>query len=112
MDAIIHLAEKLDTTGDLAYAIEKRMLEANLDTLVELSAMSDDQQRAYFLEKQNARLLKSSERRIQSEQETAKSNQLRGHVDQLREAYKVSVEQYSEAFEELKRLPNAGECHS
>jgi hypothetical protein len=107
MDAIIHLAEKLDTTGDLAYAIEKRMLEANLDTLVELSAMSDDQQRAYFLEKQNARLLKSSERRIQSEQETAKSNQLRGHVDQLREAYKVSVEQYSEAFEELKRLPNA-----
>lgn len=106
-DALIHLAEKLDTTGELAYAIEKRLLEANLDTLVELSAMSEDQQTAYFLKKQNERLLKSSERRVLSDKESNESNQLRSHVDKLREAYKVSVDQYSDAYEDLSKLPNA-----
>jgi hypothetical protein len=104
IDAFIHIAEKLDTTGELSYAIEKRLLEANLDTLVELASMNEEQQEAYFLKKQNARLLKSSEKRIESERETSKSNQLRSQVDKIRETYGVSVEQYSEAFDELKGL--------
>lgn len=103
-EALILLAEKLDSTGELAYAIEKRLLEANLDTLVELSTMSEVEQNAYFLKKQNERLLKSSEKRKMSELEAQKSNQLRAQVDQIREAYGVSVDQYSEAFEELRSL--------
>lgn len=104
IEALVSLAENLDSTGKLAHDIEKRMLEANLDLLVELSAMGPEAQQAFFVKKQNDRLLKFSEKRIQSESEAQKSNQLRAHVDQLREAYKVSVDQYSESFEELKKL--------
>jgi hypothetical protein len=104
IDSLISLAENLDSTGALAHDIEKRMLEANLDLLVELSAMGPEAQQAFFVKKQNERLLKFSKTRVESEQEAQKSNQLRAHVDQLRETYQVSVDQYSESFDELKKL--------
>ena len=101
-EAIIFLAEKLDKTGDLAATIEKRMLEANLERLLELSNMSEPEQEAFFVKKQNERLLKAAERRNVEEAELTKSNQLRAHVDKLRQTYGVSVDQYSEAFDELR----------
>jgi len=108
IEAIVSFVEKLDSTGELPYAIEKRLLEANLDALVELSNMSEVEQEAHFLKKQNERLLKSSEKRVKSEQEAQNLNQVRAKVDQIREAYGVSVDQYSDAFEELKSLLPGG----
>jgi hypothetical protein len=94
----------VDMTGQDSYAFYKRSLEARLDELVNLSQMSDVEQKAFFLEKQNDRLLKSTEKRKAAELEAQKSNQLRAQVDQIRQAYGVSVDQYSEAFEELQTL--------
>jgi hypothetical protein len=103
-EALIFLAEKLDKTGELAATIEKRMLEANLERLVELSTMTEAEQEAHLIKKQNERLLNANEKRKLEESEISKSNQLRSHVDKIREAYGVTVDQYSEAFDELKSL--------
>lgn len=102
----------VDMTGQDSYAFYKRSLETRLDELVNLSQMSDVEQKAYFLEKQNERLLKSSEKRNQSDRESQQSKQLRDQVDQIRQAYGVSVDQYSEAFDELRSLmPDAKMTH-
>lgn len=111
-EALIFLADKLDKTGDLSATLEKRMLEANLERLVELSSMSEAEQEAYFIKKQNERLLKSNEKRKLEEAEITKTNNLRSHVDKIREAYGVTVDQYSEAFDELKSLiPDSSLTH-
>lgn len=94
----------VDISGNDSYDFYKRSLNARVDELVKLSQMSETEQEAYFLKLQNERLLKSNEKRTKSEQEALQSKQLRDHVDQLREAYKVSVDQYSEAFDELADL--------
>lgn len=111
-EALIFLAEKLDKTGELAATIEKRMLEANLERLVELSTMTEAEQEAHLIKKQNERLLKANEKRKLEESEISKSNQLRSHVDKIREAFGVTVDQYSEAFDELKSLlPDSSLTH-
>lgn len=111
-EALIFLADKLDKTGDLSATIEKRMLEANLERLVELSSMSEAEQEAFFIKKQNERLLNSNEKRRLEEAEITKTNNLRSHVDKIREAYGVTVDQYSEAFDELKSLlPDSSLTH-
>ena len=98
----------VDVVGADSYDIYKRSLEARLDEIVNLGSMTEAEQKAYFLEKQNQRLLKQNEKRSESEKQALESKQLRAQVDQIRQTYKVSEEQYSEAFDELTQLVGQG----
>lgn len=100
-EAVMHI---VDMVGGDPYTIFRRSLESRLGELENLLDMSDVERKNYFLEKQNEFLLKSTEKRTKSYESEQKLNQYAAQVDQIRQAYGVSEDQFVDALDELVEL--------
>jgi hypothetical protein len=100
-EAVMHI---VDMVGGDPYTIFRRSLESRLGELENLLDMSEVERKNYFLEKQNEFLLKSTEKRTKSYESEQKLNQYAAQVDQIRQAYGVSEDQFVNALDELVEL--------
>lgn len=100
-EAVMHI---VDMVGGDPYNIFRRSLESRLGELENLLDMSEVERKAYFLEKQNEFLLQSAKKRNESYESEQKLNQYVAQVDQIRQSFGVSEEQFVEALDELVSL--------
>lgn len=103
-DPIGALYYLLDLTGGDSYDVSQRILQRNWEEFQRLYEMDDVERDLHWERKRNEFLSKRQKSLVerQRSQETFKS--LVSHVDQLREAYSISEEQYVDAHSELVEL--------
>lgn len=98
-DALYFLVEK---SGHDTYSVYKRAVEANLEEVEKLMAMSDVERKAYFLEKKDEFRTKSEEARTAEITKAKASNQAIQKVNSLRQAHGVSEDQFLQILDQLE----------
>lgn len=98
-DAMSILVEK---SGKDHFTLWKRSIEANLDEVEKLMAMSDVERENYFLKKKDEFRTKAEQARTAATQKEQAFNQALAKVDALRQAHGISEEQYTNALDELE----------
>lgn len=98
-DALSILVEK---SGRDSFNLYKRALEANLDEVEKLMAMTPVERENFFLKKENEFRTKSEEARKAATQKEQAFNQALSKVDSLRQAHGISEEQFVNALDELE----------
>lgn len=101
MDSLLYLVEM---SGQDPYNAYRRIMEANLDELGKLYDMSEVERELYFHKKKDELHFGVAKKRQAVAQEEEAFNQTLQKVDQLRQTYKVSEDDYVEASEELEDI--------
>jgi hypothetical protein len=101
MDALMYLVEM---SGKDPYNAYRRMLEANLDEVASLLDMTETERELYYHKKKDELYGKVAKQRQEKQQKEQVFNQTRQKVDSLRQAFKVSEDEFVEASVELRSL--------
>jgi len=92
----------VDISGRDPLQWNKRVQEHRLKELQQLSEMSAEQQALYWKDKEIQFLRNQKESSVRQTETVAKAKQFQSHVDKLREAHKVSEDQFVSAANELE----------
>ncbi len=101
LDSILYLVEM---SGEDPYTVWRRVIESNLNELGEMMDMTETERELYFHKKKDelhGKVAKQRQARISEEQSF---KQVLQKVEQLRQAYKVSEEEFVDASEELESI--------
>ena len=92
----------VDISGRDPLQWNKRVQEHRLKELQQLSEMSAERQALYWKDKEIQFLRNQKESSVRQTEQATKDRQFKSHVDQLREAHKVSEDQFVSAANELE----------
>lgn len=101
LDSLLYLVEM---SGEDPYNAYRRIMESNLDELGKLYDMTEVERELYFHKKKDELHLGVAKKRQAVVQEEEAFNQTLQKVDQLRQTFKVSEDDYVDASEELEGI--------
>ena len=106
MDSLLYLVEM---SGKDPYTAYRRMMEANLDELSNIMDMRETERELYFHKKKDELQSSVAKKRQAAQQKEQAFNQAVQKVDQLRQSFNVSEDDFVDASEELESIyANAG----
>jgi len=101
MDAIYYL---LDMTGRNRNDYYRKILHHHLDEVESLQLMSDSERKSYFLEKENDYLKQVHESSSEAVKGNEETEAFMTNLNEQREAYGVSEEEFVESYNDLLEL--------
>lgn len=100
-DSLMYL---LDLKGEDPYNAWKRNIESNLDELGNLMDMTETERELYFLKKKEQLNERITTQRTERSKKDEAFNQAVQKVDELRQAFGISKEEFVDASDELEEL--------
>lgn len=101
MDALLYLVEM---SGKDPYNSYRRMMEANLDELANIMDMTETERELYFHKKKDELHSSVAKKRQEVQLREQRFNQAVQKVDQLRQSFNVSEDDFVDASEELESI--------
>lgn len=101
MDSLLYMVEM---SGEDPYTAYRRMIESNLDELTNLMDMTETERELYFHKKKDELHSSVARKRQEAYQKETSFNQAVQKVDQLRQSFNVSEDDFVDSSEELEAI--------